>query len=389
MTAPSIVDAAPSSEAQGPVKQWFCGPIEASYYGIQSKVPVASSDSVGRRYRLHIYRAAMLQIEMIDAPEPTASANRCDAVDTDQATLPEPFFQDSIQIAQLWGVRGPGTRYEGPIHDVSITQPQTRFHVVKDGKSYGTLRGYARGWLYLPPAVAPEPILPIELAHSDRANTPGVLIREPAQESASSPSTKSTPGPLAKREAPQGSIDDADSDVRIHKGLSPKAEPPYFSLSAAIGLLLWFTCSAEQTWIWCLFMLPTLGVRRLVHEALPDERGVRAFSAVMILGAVLSSITIFSGFGTQGCWTLEPMPLAVLVGSVFLSGILPYRLPLAITALLFASVLFMWGHAPERHCTPDTEIESLPTIKDPGVPRTNNDGSWPRRAPPAETTPQE
>jgi hypothetical protein len=82
------------------------------------------------------------------------------------------------------------------------------------------------------------------------------------------------------------------------------------------------------------------------------------------------------------------VPLVVLVGSVFLSGIVPYRLPLAITALTFAGVLYVWGHAPERHCPADVTGESLPTIKDPGVPRTNDDGTWPRRVPTVENSPE-
>lgn len=378
---------APSPAKDAPVKQWFRGEIEASYYGIPSRAPAASSDSIGKRYRLHIYRAAVLRAESIDNPEAMAQPQESAAADAPQ--MQEPFFQASIEIAQLWGVRGPGTRYEGPIHDVSITQPQTRFHVVKDNKSYGTMRGYAQGWMYLPPSAAiPEPVTP-QVEHTDRDLPKGVLIHE-SPENAVKESVPDKRAPVDRKIEPETvdevSIDDVDS-VPPKRATSQKTEPPYFSLCAAVGLLLWFACGAEQTVIWCLFMLPTLGMRRLVLEILPDERGVQAFAAVMVLGAILSSGTLFANFSTQSCWTLETVPLIVLVGSVFLSGIVPYRLPLAITAITFAGVLFVWGHTPERHCPAEVPGESLPTIKDPGVPRTNDDGTWPRRVPAAEGDP--
>ena len=43
MAAPPGPDDAPATAA---VKQWFGGEIEASYYGVPSLVPAASSDSV-------------------------------------------------------------------------------------------------------------------------------------------------------------------------------------------------------------------------------------------------------------------------------------------------------------------------------------------------------
>lgn len=364
------------------VKQWFCGDIEASYYGVPSRVPAASSDSVGRRFRLHIYRAAMLRAEAIDAPvEAAEAASRSEEV----------FVQQTVEIAHLWGVRGPGTRYEGPIHDVSIERPQTSFHVVKDGKSYGTLRGRARGWVYLPQAVTPEPPPPVAQENEiHRADLPmGVVIQESPPENGAVPPAQDqrAPATIARDDStfvaasvPDASLDDVDAKPR-RMPASQKAEPPYFSLAAAVGLLLWFTCDVEQTWIWCLFMLPTLGMRRLVHEVLPEERGVLAFAAVLILGAALGAGTILAGFGAQQCWKLETAPLVILVACVFLSGIVPYRLPLGITALAFAAVLFVWGHEPQRHCPSDVPVESLPTIRDPGTPRTNDDGTWPRRVP--------
>lgn len=368
---------------QTPVKQWFSGEIEASYYGVPNRVPASSSDSIGRRYRLHIYRAAVPQAEPIDAGD----------LETTQSQ--QPFFQASIELAQLWGVRGPGTRYEGPIHDVSITRPQSRFHIVKDGKSYGTMRGYARGWMYLPTSAAPEPVLPTDFDHTHSDKPMGVLIREAQPDNAAKNIARDDHVPAADRKSEANetvvernvievSVDDANTILPQRETSSHKTEPPYFSLCAAVGLLLWFACGVEQTLIWFLFMLPTLGMRRLVLEVLPDERGVQAFAAVMVLGAVLSSGTIFASFNAQHCWALGTVPLVVLVGSVFLSGIVPYRLPLAITALTFAGVLYVWGHSPEQHCAPEVPGESLPTIKDPGVPRTNDDGTWPRRVPTAE-----
>ena len=377
-----------ATRAISAVKQWFRGEIEASYYGIPSRAPVASSDSIGRRYRLHIYRAAMLQAKPIDTPVDTSVDTSVETENAEQAE--ELFFQESIEIAQLWGVRGPGTRYEGPIHDVAITQPQTRFHVVKDNKSYGTLRGFAQGWMYLPQNVTPEP--PTQLAQTRRELPMGVVIRESPQEIAAKDVAAGDRARVADRDksefvaehAPDASVDDVDTTLPRRMTSSQKTEPPYFSLCAAVGLLLWFTCDAEQTWIWCLFMLPTLGMRRLLFEVLPDERGVQAFAAVLVLGALLGAGTQFASFGTENCWTLETVPLVILVGSVFLSGIVPYRLPLAVTALTFAGVLYMWGHAPERHCPTEMPSESLPTIKNPGIPRTNDDGTWPRRLPTAE-----
>jgi len=371
--APPGPDDAPATAA---VKQWFGGEIEASYYGVPSLVPAASSDSVGRRYRLHVYRAAVLRAEPLDAEE----------VETTQTAAP--FFQASIELAQIWGLRGPGTRYEGPIHDVSITQAKTRFHIVKDGKSYGTLRGYARGWLYLPPSADPKPPSQVDPGDRDEVQA-GVLIHEGPPENAIEDAVRDRRAPdrtPVERDVMDASVDDADTGAPERIAPSQKTEPPFFSLCAAVGLLLWFSCSVEQTILWFVFMLPTLGIRRLVFEMLPYDRGVKAFSAVMILGAILSSGTMLASFRVEACWTLEALPLTVLVGSVFLSGIVPYRLPLAITALAFAGVLFVWGNTPDRHCPADSPGTSLPTIKDPGVPRTNDDGTWPRRPPTSESS---
>jgi hypothetical protein len=71
------------------------------------------------------------------------------------------------------------------------------------------------------------------------------------------------------------------------------------------------------------------------------------------------------------------------VGVLFPAGLLPSNIPFGATAAGLALLLASWCHGAGEQCREarDTAPNVSPSVEHPGVPRTNEDGSWPRRPP--------
>jgi hypothetical protein len=98
-------------------------------------------------------------------------------------------------------------------------------------------------------------------------------------------------------------------------------------------------------------------------------------------GLCLHTAWVLVHLRTAGCGELAVVPLIGLVSCVFLAGVLPFAAPLGLNAAGFALILFAWSVHDARACErPAAQaVEGRSSVKGPGIPRTNPDGSWPRR----------
>jgi hypothetical protein len=131
-------------------------------------------------------------------------------------------------------------------------------------------------------------------------------------------------------------------------------------------------------------LLPTLLLRRILRGAVDESTGTRAFGAISMFGQLACLGFLGVAWWASGCKDLAPLPVGGLVLGVFVTAVLPANLPLLVNGAVLGIVLGGWCSAFGKRCEepkPPPASESRPSAHDPGVPRTNADGSWPRHPP--------
>jgi len=155
---------------------------------------------------------------------------------------------------------------------------------------------------------------------------------------------------------------------------------PLVALSSAVALGLWASCGAEPALLWVVFLLPTLLCRKLFHGVLGDSQGIRGFGAFLVAVQLACVAVLLESWWSADCKQMMILPLIGLVAVIFPSGLLPSATPLLFNAAGLALVLAVWCGGPSSKCGEAPPRQS-PSVQHPGVPRTNADGSWPRRPP--------
>lgn len=359
--------------------QWFRGELEASYVGTPNAQPYFRARGTARHFKLHVYRAALKDLERIDAPTPDGPA----------ALDPAPsFHQARVDDALLAGVRGPGTTYQGPVFDLQVSAARFDHATEKDGRTYGRLTGRALLSCDLPA----EPERPrVEIALTAAGTSAEALrgeLRIPDQavsaplrgDDAESATTTHAAVSSAQSESPLAPL-----PVAPARALRPRSDSaaPLFALTAIVALGLWAGCGAQPALLWCLFLTPTLIARKLFHGVLNDSPYIRGFGALLVIGQLLCVSSLISEWWSLPCKQLHVLPLIGIVAVIFPAGLLPSVAPLLFNAAGLALVLSVWcggqGEACAKARTPTPFAPA--SVEHPGVPRTNDDGSWPRRPP--------
>jgi hypothetical protein len=365
------------------VIQWFRGELEASYVGTQNAQPYFGTRPSATHFKLTVYRAALKNLERIEPP-------------AEDAAHPEPaaacFQQARVDDALIAGVRGPGSSYQGPVFALRVSEPRFSHAVQKDGRAYGRLTGRAVLYCDLPP----EPERPaIETALVTRSEASGeepLSLRAELRTDAA-PSEPSATGSEPRKQdldVAKSKVDGPDRTLDAHqaplRALPRRTDSaaPLFALAAAVALGLWAGCGAQPALLWWLFLAPTLVARKLFHQVLNDSPYIRGFGALLAIGQLLCVSMLVSEWWSVPCKELHVLPLIGIVVVIFPAGILPSVLPLLFNAGGLALVLAVWCGGDSGACA---KVRVKPgafapaSVEHPGVPRTNEDGTWPRRPP--------
>ena len=371
--------------------QWFRGRLEAAYVGTE-KPPHPTTRPHATHFALRLYRGIVRDVELIDLPEGAQAPTASDDV--------TPFVQELLEDARVVGLRGPGSSYHGPIFKLRVSGAQVGSSARKDQRSYGTITGNIVACCELP---AEEPLpevitrvvgaQPGEQAREARAPWVGELrlphaASTDAELDAGEARTSGESTPDAAHAPEQPHEDPREHD---HPSSAPHAAgeerasaaeraAPLFAIAAAIGIALGVSCGGTPALLWAVFMLPTLSARSLFRGVLSDSGALRGFGFALIVVQVLCTSTLISEWWGQGCRELHLLPLIGLVAVLFPSGLLPSLIPLGFNAAGLALVLAMWCGGGEE-CVQKPVRAAPASVGHPGVPRTNPDGSWPRRPP--------
>jgi hypothetical protein len=388
--------------------QWFRGRIEACYVG--TPISAATLQRPGaEHFKPLLYRALVRDVVPIPAPEPGASPiDAASPAASGPATAgfssrAEPrastsaFRAARIDSSVVAGVRGPGSSYEGPVFDVHITDSAWSRGVRKDGKSYGIVTGQVIAYCELPPP-PPPPEVALKVSEPAPAERLSAELQQPSAARAA-PNTKDGAARATEAATPANGAstalaDEDDADAELAPEPAPaRAKPeredsaalPLFSVAAAIAIALWVSCGGAPALLWSVFLLPTLIARKLFHGVLRDSDGIRGFGIALILIQLFCTSTLVSGWWGEACRPLSLLPLIGIVAVIFPSGLLPSALALCLNAAGLALVLGLWcgggEHCPGTPPAPPAAPSRAPSVEHPGVPRTNPDGSWPRRPP--------
>lgn len=396
--------------------QRFTGEIEGFYSGTPDAKGFGRLTAKSRHYRLELYRAVVRRIKLLEAvpaPDPATTAGMpmetpaapvvsSTAVATEgrplQETDVEPpaivelppgtLRQDTISDARLSPLRVRAGWFEGPIHDVIVSDFRSTHSTRSRGRVYGRFVGRVEASFEMPEKPLP-PRAEALLAEFTAPEEPESALPPAPPEGAS-----------AKPAAPEGASSpeaegvSAEEPAKVESPAAEEATPapkkllesqvPLFSLVAAVAIAIFALCSVSRAVIWLVFLLPTLLLRRILRGALPDSRGVRVVSVMMVLGQLGCVGALGGSWWAHGCKEMAILPVIGLVFGVFAASALPSNLPLLISGAALGLSLGAWCSAFGKRCqeAPDqARSAGRPSVDDPGVPRTNPDGSWPRRPP--------
>ncbi len=357
---------------EAPVIQWFRGELEASYLG------VVQPEAGPPRYELRIYRAVVRHVVLIEPPaaaEPPAALEGATRA----------FVQPTIDDCSVTGVGGRGSIFRGPIFDVTVQDFELTHPTKHAGRAYGRLAGSVVAWCELP-SEAPKPAPSATIPTNEEVPTEPETPRARAGELLFNADPE-----LAAVAVAHQTADDTLEELTLPTAQrSPVAagsvsSTSLYVLAVAVALGLGVGCSIEPALLWCAFLLPTLLARSLFSGVFRDSTGVRTFGVVLILAQLVAVSSLVSGWWSSGCRELELLPLLGIVAVLFPAGLLPSTIPLSFNGAGLALVLGLWCSAPASACrakaTQQPATLAAPTVKDPGVPRTNQDGSWPKRPP--------
>lgn len=368
--------------------QRFAGEIEGFYRGAPARAGFGGLMAKALHYELEIYRAVVRRVQLLEPepqPEPPPDGAATPSEGVPESTLelpPGTFRQETIEDARLSPLRVRAGWFEGPIHDVTVSEFRSTHSARSGGRVYGRFVGRVQASFELPEKPLPD---------RAQALLEEFTAPEAPEESAETPATtaeaaNAEPLPADGAPAPAPALDTpaGDAATPVPKP-SAHSQVPLFLLVAVGAVAIFGLCSASRAVIWLVFLLPTLLLRRILRDALPDSAGVRVVSVVMVLGQLGCLGVLGSSWWANGCKEMALFSVLWLVFGVFASSVLPSNLPLLVNGAALGLALGAWCSAFGERCQEEAPAErpaaGRPSVDDPGVPRTNSDGSWPRRPP--------
>lgn len=386
------------------MSQWFRGQLEGHYVGTSAGKPGVSQYGSASRYKLRIYRALIRDIEVLEPEEleeePTTSEELEDASEVapppPPIDLPEDcFYQAQIDDARLLGIR-PRSCFEGTIYDVAVSQLKVTHSTKKGDKTYGRLEGEVYGRFLLPPVSEPEEAAQVvkELTETQapvEAGSEEPLTDTEAQ--ASSPEASSS------GEGPHTPPPEFDPSGREIEPLHPPTPPsenvheepariPIPLLVMVMSIVLWLGAGAEPALLFVGVCVPIVIIRLILGGLFKVTSSQKVFGAVLVLIQFLCLGLLMLDWWSAGCKVMNPWAISGIGVTALIASVLPSPLPLVCAGGSLGLVLFLWYGDVGTTCEEDkpkapslSEPAERPTVENPGVPRTNDDGSWPRRGP--------
>lgn len=402
--------------------QWFRGNIEGYYVGKPDRVGVSTTAN-GKGFQIVVYRAAIFDVELLEfiPPAPfespvsddTKALKSGEEVQSEEpplrlpSWLPAPgtaFFQPKITDARLFPLRHAMGWFEGPVHHVYIEQFQST-HAKQHGENlYGRFVGRVHGYFALPPEPRPEAAKRLVQAFQDLPDDelpPDDLSRDPAtplqrlydtpaaqrltasilegaDQDRTRPGSPSYDGPgmppndADLQSARVQSPDTAAAAKAAVETMGPRVPFLILVILVAIGLLI--TCGAPRALLWLFFLLPTLLVRRIVGNAIPDSTALRGFSALLTLGQAWLAAMVFVGWWESGCRDVHPSPLIGTLIALAVASVIPFDIPLLVNASTLAALLFGWCTGKDS-CTGETQSLHSRSYDSPIVVHVEDDRS--------------
>ncbi len=357
------------------MSQWFRGTLEGHYVGTAAGKPGVSQYGSAARYKLRIYRALVRDIEVLDGE-----------ADTPPEDVPDDcFYQAKIEDTRMLGIR-PRSCFEGPIYDVSVSDLKVTHTTKKGAKTYGRVEGEVYG-RYLMPAEK-------DLCEED-ALEEGKL--SPVEEAV----LRGSEEPVVDTQA--GGANDVTEEVdgRAIEALHPPRPPkeseerepshiPIPLLIVVVAIVLGLAGGAQPALLWLGAFVPIHVVRLILSGLFKVTPTQRAFGALLILVQAACLGLILLDWWSDGCKTINTLAVMGIGFTALVASVLPSPLPLVCAGGSLGLVLFLWYgdvgvrcEQPSRNVnTPDLAVPAeRARVHGPGVPRTNEDGSWPRRPP--------
>ncbi len=373
--------------------QWFRGELEGHYVGTAMGGPAVSQYGSAERYKIRIYRALVRKIEVLeskgDPPAPTPESSEAGEDNPTGAVPPELpvelpdecFYQAKIEDTRLIGIR-PRTCFEGTIYDVAVSGLRVTHSTVKGEKTYGRVVGEVYGRYLLPPDADPE--AEAEVAAELRATSES---HEPGSEEAIA-----ALGAAERAEAAAEA--EAEAEAEGMDALHPPSEPelseaathvPVPLLAIVVAIVLGLFGGWQPLAIWLGLLVPILVVRFILGSQFKVTAGQQVFGAVLVVAQLACLGVLVLDWWTAGCFSLNPWAVAGVGITALVASVLPSPFPMLATGAGMAIVLFLWSGDVATTCeslevAPKVEpAHGPPSVHNPGKPRTNSDGSWPRR----------
>jgi hypothetical protein len=376
--------------------QRFSGEIEGFYVGEPDESGFARKSAKAQHFKLRVYRAVVRRVQLLETPPtivtPEGEQPVAAPVDLSPVVIaPDTFRQATLADARLTPLRTHSGWFEGPIHDLQISEFRSTHQKRDAGRVYGRFVGRVTAHFELPPP--PLPARAEALLAELKAPEPAPDL-EPSDDADTAPTAAKASTVAAAGTKPlETENTDDKSDGALELPAKPAAGPakkhtesqvPLFLLVAAFAIGIFTLCTPSRAVIWLVFLLPTLLLRRILRGALDPSTGTRAFGAISVAAQLACVGFLGIGWWASGCKDLAFLPVAGLVLGVFVTSILPSNVPLLVNGAALGLVLTGWCSAFGARCqepTPPKAQENRPSAHDPGVPRTNPDGSWPRHPP--------
>jgi hypothetical protein len=380
------------------MSQWFRGQLEGHYVGTSSGKPGVSQYGSASRYKLRIYRALVRDIEVLEPGETIDELESEDAEDSTETKPPidlpdDCFYQAQIEDARLLGIR-PRSCFEGTIYDVAVSQLRVTHSTKKGDKTYGRLEGEVYGRFLLPPESDAEEVAQVveELTATEEPVATG--SEKPLKDASEAPEARMTPGPGHDTAGPE--IDPSGREIEpLHPPEPPgenvhedPARVPIPLLVIVMAIVLWLGAGAEPALLFIGVCVPIVIIRLILGGLFKVTRSQKVFGAVLVLIQFLCLGLLMLDWWSAGCKLINPYAVSGIGVTALIASVLPSPLPLVCAGGSLGLVLFLWYGDVGAKCEeykpeppPVEEAAERPTVDDPGVPRTNDDGSWPRRGP--------
>ncbi len=364
--------------------QWFRGQLEGHYVGTTQGGPGVSQYGSAERYKLRIYRALVRDIETLDSKGEVPTESPPDAIPD------ECFYQAKIEDTRLIGIR-PRTCFEGTIYDVAVAGFRVTHSTKKGEKTYGRVVGEVYGRFLLPRDADPEAEAQIveELTAKSTPHEPGSeeAIAALGAEGASAAAAAAEEDELDALHAPNAPMEGRAA-----------AQVPVPLLAMVMAVFLWLGAGFMPALVWVGLFIPIMIVRFILGDQFRITSGQRIFGALLVGAQYVCLAIILLDWWTAGCVELNPYAAAGVGIALLVASVLPSSAPVLCTGIGLAAVLFLGSGSVAATCeelSPTPQVEQTterPTVLSPGSPRTNDDGSWPRRksktsAPPLSTAP--